>query len=112
MHELALTEGILEIVRAEAEKNGFSRVLEITLRVGAFSGIGGPDRPAEGGVADGDERGRLEGRSPDEHPVAARVVEPLRQGGPDGMESAENARGHQRDAGGETETAPESGRVA
>ena len=39
MHELALTEGILEIVRAEAEKNGFSRVLEITLRVGAFSGV-------------------------------------------------------------------------
>ncbi len=39
MHELALTEGILEIVRAEAEKNGFSRVLEITLKVGEYSGV-------------------------------------------------------------------------
>ena len=39
MHELALTEGIIEIVREQAEKNGFSRVLEITLKVGAYSGV-------------------------------------------------------------------------
>jgi hydrogenase nickel incorporation protein HypA/HybF len=39
MHELALTEGILEIVREQAEKNGFSRVLEITLKVGEYSGV-------------------------------------------------------------------------
>lgn len=39
MHELALTEGILEIVREQAEKNGFSRVLEISLRVGEYSGV-------------------------------------------------------------------------
>ena len=39
MHELALTEGILSIVEQEAEKNGFSRVLEISLRVGEYSGV-------------------------------------------------------------------------
>ena len=39
MHELALTEGILSIVTSEQEKNGFSRVLEIDLRIGEFSGI-------------------------------------------------------------------------
>ena len=39
MHELALTEGIIRIVREQAEKNGFDRVLEIRLRVGEVSGI-------------------------------------------------------------------------
>jgi hydrogenase nickel incorporation protein HypA/HybF len=39
MHELALTEGIIQIVREQAEKNGFSRVLEIRLRVGEYSGV-------------------------------------------------------------------------
>ena len=39
MHELALTEGILSIVSAEQEKNGFSRVLEIDLRIGEYSGV-------------------------------------------------------------------------
>ena len=39
MHELALTEGIIQIVREQAEKNGFDRVLEIRLRVGEYSGI-------------------------------------------------------------------------
>jgi Zn finger protein HypA/HybF involved in hydrogenase expression len=39
MHELALTEGIIEIVREQAEKNGFSRVLEISLKVGEYSGV-------------------------------------------------------------------------
>ncbi|MBR5094347.1 MAG: hydrogenase maturation nickel metallochaperone HypA [Oscillospiraceae bacterium] len=39
MHELALTEGIIQIVREQAEINGFDRVLEIRLRVGEYSGI-------------------------------------------------------------------------
>ena len=39
MHELALTEGIISIVNDEQKKQGFSRVLEISLRVGEFSGI-------------------------------------------------------------------------
>lgn len=39
MHELAITEGIISIVNDEAKKNGFTRVLEISLRVGEFSGI-------------------------------------------------------------------------
>ena len=39
MHELALTEGIIQIVREQAEKNGFARVLEISLKVGEYSGV-------------------------------------------------------------------------
>lgn len=39
MHELALTKGIIDIVNCEAEKSGFKNVLEITLRVGEYSGI-------------------------------------------------------------------------
>ena len=39
MHELALTEGILKIVASEQEKNAFSRVLEIHLRIGEYSGV-------------------------------------------------------------------------
>lgn len=39
MHELSLTEGILAIVRDEQRKNGFARVLEISLRIGEFSGV-------------------------------------------------------------------------
>ena len=39
MHELALTKGIIDIVNSEAEKGGFKNVLEITLRVGEYSGI-------------------------------------------------------------------------
>ena len=39
MHELALTEGILSIVQEQAEKNGFARVLEISLKVGEYSGV-------------------------------------------------------------------------
>ena len=39
MHELALTEGILSIVSSEQKKNGFSRVLEIDLRIGEYSGV-------------------------------------------------------------------------
>ena len=39
MHELALTQGIIDIVNAEAKKQGFERVLEISLAVGEYSGI-------------------------------------------------------------------------
>ena len=39
MHELALTEGILSIVSSEQKKNAFTRVLEIDLRIGEYSGV-------------------------------------------------------------------------
>ena len=39
MHELAIAKGIIDIVKAEAENQGFGRVLEIKLKVGEFSGI-------------------------------------------------------------------------
>ena len=39
MHELALTEGILSIVSSEQKKNAFSRVLEIDLCIGEYSGV-------------------------------------------------------------------------
>ena len=39
MHELAIAQGIIEIVNSEAKKGGFERVLEINLKIGEFSGI-------------------------------------------------------------------------
>lgn len=39
MHELSIARGIIGIVSAEAEKHGFSRVLEIRLSVGEYSGV-------------------------------------------------------------------------
>lgn len=39
MHELAIAKGIIGIVNDEARKKGFTRVLEISLRMGEFSGI-------------------------------------------------------------------------
>ena len=39
MHELALTESVISIVNSQQEQEGFSRVLEIRLRVGEYSGI-------------------------------------------------------------------------
>ena len=39
MHELSLANGILGIIRAEQEKNGFQRVLEVSLKVGEYSGV-------------------------------------------------------------------------
>ena len=39
MHELSLAKGILSIIKTEQEKNGFERVLEISLKVGEYSGI-------------------------------------------------------------------------
>ena len=39
MHELSLARGILGIVEAEQKKSGFTRVLEISLKVGEYSGV-------------------------------------------------------------------------
>lgn len=39
MHELAVTESILNIAVAEAQKHNASRVLEIRLKIGEFSGV-------------------------------------------------------------------------
>ena len=39
MHELAITKGIIDIVNSEKAEKGFSQVLEISLRVGEFSGL-------------------------------------------------------------------------
>lgn len=39
MHELAITKGIIDIVNSEAREKKFRRVLEISLRVGEYSGI-------------------------------------------------------------------------
>jgi len=39
MHELALTQSILDIALSEAEKHGASRVLSIRLKLGEFSGV-------------------------------------------------------------------------
>ena len=39
MHELAITQGIIDIVSSEARDKGFERVLEIKLQVGEYSGL-------------------------------------------------------------------------
>lgn len=39
MHELAIANGIIEIVRSQAQEKGFKQVLEISLCVGEYSGI-------------------------------------------------------------------------
>lgn len=39
MHELAIAEGILRVIHSESQKSGFQRVLEIRLKIGAYSGI-------------------------------------------------------------------------
>ncbi len=39
MHELALTEAIIKIINAQREREHFTRVEEIRLRVGEYSGI-------------------------------------------------------------------------
>lgn len=39
MHEMAITRSIIDIVESEAKQNSFERVLEISLRVGEFSGL-------------------------------------------------------------------------
>ena len=39
MHELAMTESIIELVEAEARKHGSDRVNVIKLRIGQFTGV-------------------------------------------------------------------------
>jgi hydrogenase nickel incorporation protein HypA/HybF len=39
MHELSVTQGIMQIVEAEAKKNNVNRVLSIKLMVGQLSGV-------------------------------------------------------------------------
>jgi len=39
MHELAITEGIINAAVPEAEKHGASRILEIRLKIGELSGV-------------------------------------------------------------------------
>lgn len=39
MHELGITRSLVELVRTEAEKQGFTRTLEIRLKVGEYSGV-------------------------------------------------------------------------
>ena len=39
MHELSLAEGILQIVEDAAAKQGFKRVTEVRLEIGALSGV-------------------------------------------------------------------------
>ena len=39
MHELALTKSLIDLVEREAKNQGFSRALEIRLKVGEYSGI-------------------------------------------------------------------------
>ena len=39
MHELALTRSLIDLVETEAKKQGFTRALELRLKVGAYSGV-------------------------------------------------------------------------
>lgn len=39
MHELAITEGIMEAAIPEAEKHGAKKILEIRLKIGELSGV-------------------------------------------------------------------------
>jgi hydrogenase nickel incorporation protein HypA/HybF len=39
MHELAMTQSIIELVEAEARKHGSDRIDEIKLRIGQFTGV-------------------------------------------------------------------------
>ena len=59
MHELGITQSLVDLVGTEAERQGFRRALEIRLKVGEYSGIV-PDyildlfpRVAEGTAAEG-----------------------------------------------------------
>lgn len=39
MHELAITESVIDLINREAEDKGFKKVLGISLRVGEYSGL-------------------------------------------------------------------------
>ena len=70
MHEMSLAEGILQIVEDTANKQGFRRVTEVRLEIGALSGVEVEalnfclDMVLKGSVADGArvELERLPGR--------------------------------------------------
>lgn len=59
MHEMSLAEGILQIIEDAARAQGFSRVREVRLEIGALSGVEVEalafclDVVLKGGVADG-----------------------------------------------------------
>lgn len=61
MHEMALCQGILDIIRDRASEEGFSRVAAVRLRVGALSHVDpralefGFDVAARGTLAEGAE---------------------------------------------------------
>ncbi|MEI3101196.1 MAG: hydrogenase/urease maturation nickel metallochaperone HypA [Oscillospiraceae bacterium] len=38
MHELAITEAVIDLINREAREKGFSKVLSISLRVGSTPG--------------------------------------------------------------------------
>jgi hydrogenase nickel incorporation protein HypA/HybF len=39
MHEMSLTEGVVEILREEASRQGLARVRTVWLEIGALSGV-------------------------------------------------------------------------
>ena len=39
MHELAVTRSLVDLVQTESERQGFTKALEIRLKVGEYSGI-------------------------------------------------------------------------
>ena len=39
MHELALAQNLIDLVRQESERQGFHRALEIRLKLGEYSGV-------------------------------------------------------------------------
>ena len=39
MHELAVTRSLVDLVKTESERQGFTKALEIRLKVGEYSGI-------------------------------------------------------------------------
>ena len=39
MHELAITESVIDLINREAKDKGFQKVLAISLRVGEYSGL-------------------------------------------------------------------------
>ena len=39
MHEMSLCEGVLQVIEAEAARQGFSRVTQVRLEIGAVAGV-------------------------------------------------------------------------
>ena len=61
MHEMSIAEGIIQIIEEEARKQSFSRVKQVWLEIGRFSGVETEaltfcfDAVSRGGVADGSQ---------------------------------------------------------